>query len=317
YHFMLSDRPDMKYPLSPNFWKLVSRTPDKGKPQYTLPCVGLLTPGTTYYWRVRAMDSNGVWGPWSPIWSFVPEGPTPPLDVTLHFDPATGIGSLSWRPNPVGLTPARYRVYGSDEKGFSVSDVPYNVNQGDEHDEMLPQPFPANFVAETSETQMAVVSVGLGLPNANKAFYRVVAVDGNGNRSRSSAYAAAPRPFIHTVPVTAARVGEPYSYQAASIRSLGDVRSRGGSKMAFWDVEHPRFAIEQGPDWLTIDSATGLLTGEPDAPGRFEVVISATADREVRQVDVVKMSWGQEEVVGTTTERVGTATQEFTIEVAP
>ena len=315
YHFMLADRPDMKYPLSPNFWRLVSRTPDKGKPQYTLPYVGLLTPGTTYYWRVRAQDSSGVWGPWSRVWSFVPEGPTPPLDVTLDLDPATGIGTLTWKPNPVGRAPATYRVYGSDEKGFSVSDEPYKVNQGKVKDRLLPEPFPANFAAETPETEMPVVGVGLDLPNANKAFYRVVAVDARGKRSWSSAYAAALRPFVYTPPVTAARVGKPYSYQVGAIRSLGDARFRHSTTMAFWDVEHPRYAIESGPDWLKIDAETGLLTGTPDAPGTFEVVLSATTDREVRKVDVVAMSWGQEKVTGTATERVGSATQEFTIDV--
>ena len=31
YHFELSDRPDMKWPLSTNFYKLISNTPDRGK----------------------------------------------------------------------------------------------------------------------------------------------------------------------------------------------------------------------------------------------------------------------------------------------
>ena len=31
---------------------------------------------------------------------------------------------LRWKPNPAGRQPVKYRVYGSDEKGFSVSDEP-------------------------------------------------------------------------------------------------------------------------------------------------------------------------------------------------
>src|SRR5205085_4283109 len=42
YHFELSDRPDMRWPLSTNFYKLISNTPDRGTSQYTLPHVGLL-----------------------------------------------------------------------------------------------------------------------------------------------------------------------------------------------------------------------------------------------------------------------------------
>ena len=39
YHFMLANRQDMRWPLSTNFDKLISRTADKGKAQYTLPAL--------------------------------------------------------------------------------------------------------------------------------------------------------------------------------------------------------------------------------------------------------------------------------------
>ena len=44
YHFELSDRQDMSWPLSPNFYKLISKTADRGKSQYTLPHGG-------HFWR--------------------------------------------------------------------------------------------------------------------------------------------------------------------------------------------------------------------------------------------------------------------------
>ena len=74
YHFQLSDRPDMRWPMSPNFDKYIFRTPDKGQTGYALPRPGLLTHDTTYYWHVKAQDSNGVWGPWSDTWSFMAQG---------------------------------------------------------------------------------------------------------------------------------------------------------------------------------------------------------------------------------------------------
>ena len=64
----------MRWPLSPNFDKYVSRTPDKGKARYAMPRPGLLTHGKTYYWHVKAKDSHGVWGPWSRTWSFTARG---------------------------------------------------------------------------------------------------------------------------------------------------------------------------------------------------------------------------------------------------
>ena len=68
YHFELSDRPDMSWPLSPNFYKLISKTADRGKAQYTLPHGGLLAVDRKHYWRVRAKNEKGVWGPWSATW---------------------------------------------------------------------------------------------------------------------------------------------------------------------------------------------------------------------------------------------------------
>jgi hypothetical protein len=318
YHFELSERADMKWPLSTNFYKLISNTPDRGKNQYTLPHVGLLSSDQKYYWRVRARDEKGVWGAWSPTWSFTPRGPSVPIDVTLAFDPDRNVGTLRWKPNPAGRKPAKYRIYGSDEKGFSVSDEPYKVVVG--ASKTVPAIREANFVAEVSATEAAVIGAEVKLPNANRAFYRVVAVDEKGKRSGPSDFAEAPRPILYSRPATDAKVGSEYRYPLAIIRSLGDVRTRvvgGKETMNYWDLEAPRFALEQGPPWLKIDAGTGLLSGVPDRPGKVAIVVTATIDREVRNLDLRMLSWGVEKIVSTGTQRVGVATQKFTIAVAP
>ncbi len=316
YHFELSDRPDMKWPLSPNFTKLISRTGDRGKPQYTLPHVGLLTPDCEYTWRVRAQNSAGVWGPWSKPWRFTPRASAPPVDVAIRYDPDRRVGTLEWKPNPVGNRPASYRIYGSDEKGFTVSDEPYEVFLGDHAAEMT-GPFPANFVAETRKRELVVVGADLDLPNANRAHYRVVAVDEHGNPSGSSDYASAPRPFIYSTPELEASVGARYRYQVSCIRALGDLRLRsvdGEEAHGFWDIEKPRFILQSGPDWIEIDEATGRLTGTPDVAGKAEVVVSVILEREDRRLDDLELSWGREKVLGTSTEKVGTDTQAFLID---
>ena len=344
YHFELSEYPDLRWPLSSNFRKLISNTADRDKAQYTLPRVGLLTPDHQYYWRVRAKNAQGVWGPWSQTWSFTPRAPAPPVDVILDFDADQGIGTLRWKANPVGRPPVNYRVYGSDEKGFSVSDEPYDLlalHAGDWRESKLSSRFPANFIVETTGTELVVVGEGLELANANRAFYRVVAVDEHGNRSWSSEYAAAPRPFIYTRPVATSRVGEEYRYQAGTIRSLGDLRLRPveGEQVAhfwdieercaleqgpawfrevvnFWDVQEPRYALERGPAWLEIDATTGLLTGTPDASGKAQVVVTATVQREVQELDPDRLTWGRRQVRSVTIEEMGPVTQEFVIEVS-
>ncbi len=315
YHFELSERADMRWPLSTNFAKFISRTADRGKAQHALPGPGLLAPDTTYYWHVRAKSSQGVWGPWSETWSFTASGPTPPVDVALEFDAARRVGVLRWAPGQQGRRPVSYRVYGSDERGFSVSDEPYEVNVGDQEPK-LPTPFPASFVAETEDAELVVLSEGADVPNANRAFYRVVAVDEHGKRSGPSDFVAAPRPFIHSPPVTEAQARQPYSYQVRASRSLGDLRARGGLKMSFWDVEPCRFTIDRGPRWLRVDETTGLLSGTPDAPGKVAVVVTATTEPEVRKLDEQVLSWGREKVIGLVPEYIGSDTQRFIIEVS-
>ncbi len=343
YHFELSEYADMRWPLSPNFRKLISLTADRGKAQYTLPYVGLLAPDREHYWRVRAKDCGGVWGAWSRTWRFTPRGAAPPVDVVLDFDAQRGIGTLRWEPNPDGRSPARYRVYGSDEKGFSVSDEPYpvmDIYAGDWRKARLAGRFPANFVAETTETELVVVGEGLDVPNANRAFYRVVAVDDQGKRSWSSDYASAPRPFIYTSPMLAAEAGEDYACQVGTTRSLGDLSLRSVTEEQvpdfwpaeevdailaapswhrqvtnFWDVQEPRYALQQGPPWLKIDGGTGLLSGTPDAPGKAQVVVAATLQREVDDLDLEALAWGRRQVTSTTTETMGPAIQEFVVEI--
>jgi hypothetical protein len=318
YHFELSARADMRWPLSMNFAKLISRTADAGRTRYTLPGRGLLNPDTEYFWHVRARDDAGVWGPWSPTWSFTTRGPTPPQGVVLEYNRERNRGILRWAPRPLGRKPVAYRVYASDEKGFSVSDQPYKVTVG--ASEKMPLEFPANFVVETSATELEVIGPHVKLPAANKAFYRVVAVDAEGQRSGPSDYAAAPRPIIVGAPVPNAKKGVEYRYPVAVIRSLGDLRTRvinGKETMSFWDVEQIRFRIQRGLSWLKINEATGLLSGTPDRSGTTEVIVAATLERDLRRLDEEALKWGIEKVTSSGTETVGDATQSFVIDVGP
>jgi hypothetical protein len=334
YQFELSPRPDMKLPLSMDFYKLISRTDSARrkrdeatgrtvvtavKSQYALSQPGLLTPGTEYYWRVKAKDAKGLWGPWSRTFRFTARGVAYPLDLTVDFDAAAGAGTLKWKANPVGAKPAKYRVYASDERGFTVADRRFQSAVGVSKKEMgsWAQWFPANFVAETDGTQMVVI--GPDAPKAaNKAYYRVVAADAQGKRSGPSDYATGPRPVIYSRPVTTGKVGQEYRYEVCANRSLGDLTARmmgGNQRSGYFDIEKPQFAMTRGPAWLEIDGATGVLSGAPDAAGRYEVEVTVTIDQKVRKLDESKLIWGNERVLSETTQRVGASTQKFVIDV--
>ncbi len=330
YQFELSARADMKWPLSMSFYKLISRTADASKEndkttgketitvkaQYSLLQPGLLTPDRTYYWHVRAQDDKGVWGPWSKTWSFTARGPSHPLDVTVDYDQATGMGTLRWKANPAGRAPIKYRVYGSDEKGFTIADQRHQGVVGVTKEQMADwNPwFPANFIAETSATELAVLGGDVNLAAANKTYYRVVAVDAQGKRSGPSDYAIAPRPVIYSKPVVTARVGAEYRCEVLANRSLGDLSSRmAGDQQTsgYFDIEKPRFTLAQGPAWLRIDETTGVLSGTPDVAGRTDVTVTVAIDRQVRKLDEAVLRWGNEKVLSTETQRVGSATQKF------
>ena len=62
---------------------------------------------------------------------------------------------------------------------------------------------------------------------------------------------------------------------------------------------------------------TGVLTGIPDGPGSVEVVLKAVITHLDRKVDEMTLSWGNEKVISESMKQIGTATQQFTLEVAP
>ncbi len=55
---------------------------------------------------------------------------------------------------------------------------------------------------------------------------------------------------------------------------------------------------------------------EAYAAGKFEVEVTATVDREVGKLDEGALGWGQEKVLSTSTERVGSAAQRFVMKVS-
>jgi len=262
YHIQVSRRQDMRIPYRSSFDAVVTET------GFGIPFTGIFAPDTTYYWRVRTQDEGGVWGKWSPVSTFEWQGPRVPVNLRRKFDGSTI--TIHWEPNPRGTRPVRYKVYGSNEKGFSVSDEPYEVVDLGER--------PANLVGIASNTSMKVVGPDLHGQGYNKCFYRVVAVDEHGTASGCSDYVEIPHPFFYSRPVTEARVGEEYAYAPGILTSLGDLQHHyEGPKYKYWDVEKYTFSLISAAPWLSIDRNTGRLTGVPAAGdvGAWKVVISA------------------------------------------
>ncbi|MEA3401962.1 MAG: Ig domain-containing protein, partial [Armatimonadota bacterium] len=267
YHLQVSRRPDFAWPYRTSLDVMIPDT------AWRMPHTGIYSPGTTYYWRLRARDHSGVWGPWSDTWTFTWRGPRVPVNVRLHFDGRTG--TLRWEPNPRGERPVRYATFGSNERGFTAHREPYTQFKRGE--------VPANLIGETTESSMVVITDQRPAENMNCVFYRVVAIDERGTESGSSEYAEAPHPFIYTSPVTRATAGRLYGYEAGSLGSLGDCQNRpkpeeGGYNYGYHDIEENRFELLESPRWLSVDAETGLVSGTPppEAAGEHQVRLGVT-----------------------------------------
>jgi hypothetical protein len=262
YHIQVSRRADFRIPYRVGYDVIVTPT------EWLIPYTGMFAPDTDYYWHVRAKDRKGAWSEWSPTWTFRWQGPRVPVNVRLE-QTDQGV-MLRWESNPRGERPVSYEVYGSDEKGFSIHKTAYTS--------YLRSEVPANFLGDTAETSMLVISADPTHENMNRAYYRVVAVDANGTQSICSDFAEVQRPHFWSAPPTEAKVGAQFSYRPGVISSLGDAQHRSGQNPTnqMWDREELSFKLVEGPGWLAIDEATGELSGKPDAAGTAKVIIKAS-----------------------------------------
>jgi hypothetical protein len=271
YEFELSEFADMRWDLSPNFHKLISRTEDRGTTSYTLPSVGLLNPGQTYYWRVRGRSEAGVWGDWSKTVSFSAEASAVPLDVRASFDRGHRAARLGWQPGKGGTKAARYRIYGSEERGFSANDSPYDYNAGLEGVRQAP----GNLFMET---QGPVESVEVP-ENLWRPYYRVVAVDKEGRVSGASAIGELPHPLIvsrELPPATRMHLYEARIRTSASIGHLVSADENGQPyQMKFRSGDEYSFSLTGAPDGVSIDD-NGLISGfvTDAAKDRYELTVS-------------------------------------------
>ena len=310
----------MKWPLSMSFAKLISRTADAGQARYTTPGPGLLNPDTTYYLRVRRRDDKGVWGPWSrPGASRRGDRTSLATSAWISIASATG-ASCDGRPARRVASRRRTAFMPATRRASRSATGATGVTVGASG--TLPPEFPANLVVETTAVELEVVGSHVGFPGANKAFYRVVAVDPAGNRSGPSDYAAAPRPVIISEAGDRGDArGMPYRYGGGH-PIAGRLRTRvigGKETMGFWDVERPRVRHRAGAAMARRSTRPpACLSGTPDRPGPAEVVVSARLEREARRLHEASLKWGVEKVDSLGgTETAGTVTQTFVIDVCP
>ena len=73
----------------------------------------------------------------------------------------------------------------------------------------------------------------------------------------------------------------------------------------------------QEPWGVSRDDPPVVIRDADAPPVEFPVAVSASIDREVRELDQAALKWGREKVLAVTTDRVGSAVQKFVIVVRP
>ena len=288
YHVRLSPDHALRWELSPVFDKLVSRTPSKGRPQWTVPEEGLLNPDHDYHWQVRARSPEGLWGSWSAPASFRVRGPGVPLDVRIDMDWDARQGSLSWRPNPTGSTPASYEIYGSHERGFTARREPYTIVAGRTEGQRA---MPANLLATVDGAGTHAIVLGADVEAGNTAFFRVVAVHADGVRSGQSDYAEAPRPFVCAALPERIPAGEVTVWPLQAVHSIGDLRAESDGPhryhTEFRDGDELTWLLDEGPPWIELDGDSGRLTFRPQARDASTHTVTVRVKNGQGGVDVI------------------------------
>ena len=264
WQFQASTRPDFAWPITPRY----DRWLFKGTPEIENIDPTSFRPNVTYYWRVRAMNADNIWGPWSQSWKFQCALPGTCRNVMAKVEGNQVI--LSWDPPVDGTKPVKYEIYTADEAGF----IPrYKPSEWLWDTTKPPVMEPANVFLVTSNTQAIVVGSKLKGELANKCHFRVSAIDANESRGCPSDFASAPHPFIFTEPNTIAKAGESYLYAPETILTLRQLAPAGERTVGFPNRDILKWRLKTGAPWMKIDPNMGVITGMPTDKGAVEVII--------------------------------------------
>jgi hypothetical protein len=248
YEIYISARPDLAWPVITSTHRFLH----SATPEFSLIAPDVLRPGARYYWRVRARSGSGILGPWSETWSFAAEGPGQPGNLRVEDDDE-GSCVLAWDP-PDGGTPVdHYEVYGSGEFGFSP-------RREEEMGEMFGKKIPrsVNLIAETADTTLDV-------SDRPEVFYRVTAVEANGNRSVPTKIVDIPSPALLPIELPPAVAGEPYAATIPARYRTGRPTLSLREGIIVDRADEPVFHLETAPEWISMATEHGLISGVPPA----------------------------------------------------
>jgi len=305
YHLQISLFPDMRYPLSPTFDRLIRggeiRTAG-GAVRFRLPWRGMLPVNKTLYWRVRPFNDTLLAGDWSEIRSFRVIGPGAPEN--LRTTEQDGKIVLTWKPADYGSSPVHYEIHMSSLEGFMPMDKPHRIlgfsdrEAGKKcwHDVCATSwpVVPATFISTTRETKI-VLNKSLLTDKKKRlgAQWRVIAVDAKGSQSCPSPQGFLRTPMLVPPEIIALPPGKA-TYQVPVIGTLGRVLA-GPPDYYLGTWSNPRLtytlqpAAEQKPSDWNIDRANGIIRGTLAAGEEISLRVSVQDHYGRKDAKVLKL----------------------------
>lgn len=277
YHFQISLFPDMRYPLSPTFDRLVRTDQTKttnNTIEFTLPWRGMLPVNKMLYWRVRPFDDSLLAGAWSEVNSFQVTGPGAPQD--LKTTEQGGKIILTWKPANYGSSPTRYELHMSDLEGFMPMNKPHRILGLSDQEagkrcwtDVCATSWPvapSTFVSSTRETRM-VFSKSTLTDKLKKrvAHWRVIAVDAEGSQSCPSPQGHLRTPMLVPPDIIVLPPGN-ITYRLPVINTRGRVLAGPPDYyLGTWSQPKLNYAIQpmatQPPSGWKMDPTTGVIRG--------------------------------------------------------
>jgi hypothetical protein len=287
YHIQISAFPDMRYPLSPTFDRLVQGDQMSivgGMVRFRLPWHGMLPVQTKLYWRVRPFNNDLLAGDWSQTASFKVQGPGAPELIKLTEQDGKII--LSWKAAAYGTAPAYYEIHASNLEGFMPVDKQHRLLGLSNHDVnkrcwdgicSTSWPLvPSTFIMSTKKTEIVLIPSGTkNLKKRLGAHWRVIAVDAKGSRSCPSPQGFLRTPMLVPPDIIMFPPGK-VTYQVPVISTLGRVWIKENYDMGLWSKPKITFSLapSSSQNWK-IDKTKGLIKGTLKANEEISLQVSA------------------------------------------
>ncbi len=177
---------------------------------------------------------------------------------------------LRWDPPRAGQPVVEYEVYASTDRALSPRREATICKVTSTTIDL-----PATLIGTSRTTAFEVT-------DRQEVSYRVVAVDADGSRGAPSPIVTAPRPVWLPATPPVMIPGKPYRFQPRVRHSTGRWVLSLHEGLVREKVDELRFRLAAGPQWLTVDTSSGELSGT--APAALQEPIHVTLEVRIKDM---------------------------------